>query len=249
MKPQYKLILLASITIIGIAIVFSMNPIVQNIDYHNFIDSKTIFNIPNFNNVISNFGFILLGCFGFIKTITTNKKSNLLYFLLGGIFLTGIGSGYYHWHPNNTTLVFDRLPMVIIFMTFFTFIISNYINSKNREIYLITFLGTGITSVLYWSYTETIGVGDLRSYALVQFLPMLLIPLIIILYRNKNNHSYYIVPILSFYTLAKLSEHFDKFIYTFSKETISGHSIKHVFAAIAAYYIYKWMVTLQNNSR
>ena len=248
MKPQHKLTLLTSITIIGIAIVFSMNPIAQSIDYHNFIDSKTIFNIPNFYNVISNFGFILLGCFGFTKAITKNKKSYLLYFLLGGILLTGIGSGYYHWHPNNTTLVFDRLPMVIVFMTFFTFIISNYISSKNRGTYHITFLGVGIASVLYWSYTERLGVGDLRPYALVQFLPMLLIPLIIFLYRNKNNHSYYIFPVLSFYALAKLSEHFDKFIYTFSKETISGHSIKHVFAAIAAYYIYKWMVTLQKNS-
>lgn len=248
MKPQHKLTLLFFFAIIGIVVVFSMQPIAQDINYHNFTDSSSLFHIPNFYNVISNIGFIVLGIFGAIRVPSTNKKSNLLYFLLVGIFLTGIGSGYYHWHPNNTSLIFDRLPMVIVFMTFFTFIISNYISSKNRGIYLFSFLVTGVVSVFYWSYTESLDVGDLRPYALVQFLPMLLIPLIIILYSNKNNHSYYIFPVLAFYALAKLSEHFDEFIYTLLKETISGHSIKHLFAAIAAYYIYKWMIILQKNS-
>jgi len=243
MKFNYKLTLLSCITIIGIAIVFSMKPIVQNIDYHYFIDSQNIFSIPNFNNVISNIGFVLIGCFGFTKV--KNSENNLLYFLQGGIFLTGIGSGYYHWHPNNTTLVFDRLPMVIVFMTFFTFIISNYISSKNYKIYFSLLLGTGIASVLYWSYTESIEMGDLRPYVLVQFLPLLLIPIILLLFKQKNNNTYYIFPVLAFYILAKLSEHFDKFIYTFSNEIISGHSIKHLLAAMAAYYIYKWMCSLQ----
>lgn len=245
MKSNHKLAILSCIAIIAIAIVFSMNPIAQNIDYHNFIDSRSNFNIPNFNNVLSNTGFILIACFGFTKTVFTNNKSNLLYFLLGGIFLTGIGSGYYHWNPNNTTLVFDRLPMVIVFMTFFTFIITNYITNKNHNIYFTLLLGIGILSVLYWSYTESIGTGDLRLYILVQFLPILLIPIILLLFKKKNNNIHYIFPVLAFYILAKLTEHFDKSIYTISNEVISGHSIKHLLAAIAAYYIYKWMHSLQ----
>jgi len=245
MKFNHKLIFLFSITIIGIAIVFSMKPIAQSIDYHNFIDSQTIFTIPNFNNVLSNAGFILLGCFGFTRAKIKNRKSNLLYFLLGGILLTGIGSGYYHWNPNNTTLVFDRLPMVVVFMTFFTFIIANYINDTKHKTYFTLLLGTGIASVLYWSYTESTGTGDLRPYVLVQFLPLLLIPIILLLFKKKNNNTYYIFPVLAFYILAKLSEYFDEFIYTISKEIISGHSIKHFLAAIAAYYIYKWMNSLQ----
>jgi len=249
MKLNHKLIFLFCISIISIVVVFSMKPIAQDENYHNFIDSRTFFNIPNFNNVISNIGFILIGCFGFTRAKITTKKNNLLYFLLGGILLTGIGSGYYHWHPNNTTLVFDRLPMVIVFMTFFTFIITNYINTKNLKILLTLLLGTGIASVLYWSYTESIGIGDLRPYALVQFLPLLLIPIILLLFKKKNNNTYYIFPVLGFYTLAKLSEHFDEFISTISNEIISGHSIKHLLAAMAAYYIYKWMYLLQKTSK
>jgi len=248
MKDQYKLILLFAIAIIGIIIVFSMQPIAQDIKYHNFTDSYSLFSIPNFYNVISNIGFITLGLYGFLKVLSTNNKNCLIYFLTIGIILTGLGSGYYHWNPNNITLIFDRLPMVIVFMTFFTFIISNYITSKNYKTYFSLFLSTGIISILYWSYTESIDTGDLRLYALVQFLPMLLIPVIILLYKNKNNNSYYIFPVLGLYILAKLCEHFDEFIYYFLKESISGHSIKHLFAAVAAYYIYKWMYSLQKNS-
>ena len=35
--------------------------------------------------------------------------------------------------------------------------------------------------VAHWARTESLGAGDLRPYAIVQFLPMLLIPLTIIL--------------------------------------------------------------------
>ena len=33
-----------------------------------------------------------------------------------GIFLTGFGSSYYHWDPNDDTLFWDRLPMTLCFM-------------------------------------------------------------------------------------------------------------------------------------
>jgi hypothetical protein len=32
-----------------------------------------------------------------------------------GIFLTGFGSSYYHWNPNDDTLFWDRLPMTLCF--------------------------------------------------------------------------------------------------------------------------------------
>ena len=30
--------------------------------------------------------------------------------------LVGLGSSYYHWHPDNHTLFWDRLPMTLVFM-------------------------------------------------------------------------------------------------------------------------------------
>ncbi len=49
---------------------------------------------------------------------------------------------------------------------------------KNRKGTAIPTLAIGIASVFYWQRTEAQGVGDLRLYALVQFLLMLIIPII-----------------------------------------------------------------------
>lgn len=245
MKFQYKIIFLSCTTIICILLVLNLDPIAQDINYHNFTDKVTFLSIPNFNNVISNIGFVIIGIYGLINNYKKIISSPLLILLLLGFFFTGLGSSYYHWKPNNVTLVYDRLPMVLVFMTFFTFIISTYISKKHLLYYSIVFVFLGFGSVFYWSFTESIGNGDLRPYVLIQFLPILLIPLIIILFKNKANKSIYIIPIIGCYIIAKFCEHFDKQVYVFTSELLSGHSIKHLFAALAAYYIYKWMTVLQ----
>lgn len=245
MKFQHKLTLLTSIATICVLLVFFMSPIAQDINYHNFIDNTTFFNISNFNNVISNLGFIAIAFYGLINNKRRLSENPLVLILLLGLLLTGIGSSYYHWKPNNYTLVYDRLPMVIVFMSFFIFIISTYISKKYVVLYGSILIIMGFGSVLYWSYTESIGKGDLRPYALIQFLPMVLIPLILILFKNKDNKSMYIFPVFGCYVLAKLFEHFDKHVFTITNEIISGHSLKHLISAIATYYIYKWMYSLQ----
>jgi len=245
MKFQYKLALLISVATTCVLLVFMMSPIAQDTNYHNFIDNTTCLNISNFNNVISNLGFIILGVYGLIYNMKKIADNALVLILLLGLLLTGIGSGYYHWEPNNFTLVFDRLPMVIVFMSFFIFIISTYISKKHLLIYGSILMLMGFGSVLYWSYTESFNEGDLRPYILVQFLPMVLIPLILIIFKNKKNKSFYIFPVFGCYLLAKLFEYFDKEVFTFTNEIISGHTLKHIISAIATYYIYKWMCSLQ----
>ena len=43
---------------------FLLPPIVQNQDYHDFADQRTLFGIPNFWNVVSNIPFIGIGVVG-----------------------------------------------------------------------------------------------------------------------------------------------------------------------------------------
>jgi len=53
-----------------------------------------------------------------------------------GVFLTGIGSSYYHLYPDNRTLVWDRLPMTIAFMALFGAIVGEYISRRAaRELF------------------------------------------------------------------------------------------------------------------
>ncbi len=124
--------------------------------------------------------------------------------------------------------------MTIAFMGFFSFLISTYISRKAGKQILWPLVAIGLMSIVYWKFS-----GDLRLYVLVQFLPIILTPLILLLYRRSGHISrptgkYFWLMILS-YALAKVFEGYDKLV--FEECCLSGHSIKHLFAALAPVWL------------
>ena len=69
------------------------------------------------------------------------------------------------------------------------------------ETLLLPFLILGPASVLYWRWTD-----DLRLYALVQFLPLLIIAGLLIFYHPKNGGRAQHAFALICYALAKVCE-------------------------------------------
>ncbi len=239
MKKNHKINILLTISFCTIVAAFFSKAIPQNADYHAFADARTILSIANFWNVMSNIPFVIfggLGLFSMQKQAKSNSKDafqlNYLFFFIG-IFLTGFGSAYYHYNPMIDTLVWDRLPMVITFMAFFSIIIGDYIDADWGKKLLFPLQIIGLSSVIYWYVTEQYGVGDLRFYAIVQFLPLLLILLILAFFNQKNTFTPYVFAIIGVYALAKLFETYDAQVFHFTNESVSGHSLKHFAAAIA----------------
>ena len=236
-------ILLVSIGVSLFIAIFFMQPIAQDQVYHQFSDQNTLFFIPNFWNVVSNLPFILVGSMGFFAMHKQAIRGGLpelraIYnaFFIGLIF-TGFGSSYYHWNPNNVSLVWDRLPMTISFMAFFTVILGENISTSFAKKIFYPLLTIGIFTVIYWIMTEMNGAGDLRPYLLVQFLPVIMIPLILWLYPSPFTDQRYILAVLIAYVIAKLLEHFDHEVFEMFG-VISGHSIKHLVAALGTYFFY-----------
>ena len=97
----------------------------------------------------------------------------------------------------------------------------------------------GATSVIYWAWTERQGMGDLRLYALVQFLPMILMPLMLVLYPGSRGSTPWLWSMLAFYLLAKLAESLDGPLY--DAFGLSGHTIKHLAAAAAGLWILRML--------
>lgn len=229
--------ILLLISIVGIIVILFIGPIAQNQEYHLFADHRFLYSIPNFWNVVSNIPFLFVGifgsffCFREVSKNTDYQAVAAFFVFFAGVFLTGIGSAYYHLNPSNETLFWDRLPMTISFMAFFTIVISEFISIKLGARLFIPLLIFGIFSLLYWKITESTGVGDLRFYILVQFLPIILISAILILYKNNNGTALYYL-VLSTYLLAKLFEINDNLIFS-TNHIMSGHSIKHIIAALA----------------
>ena len=85
---------------------------------------------------------------------------------------------------------------------------------------------------MYWYFTESAGYGDLRFYALVQFLPILLIPVIILLFKGRTNTNLYTWLVIAAYLIAKVFETYDDHIFEFTQQ-LSGHTLKHLAAALA----------------
>jgi hypothetical protein len=236
MQKTYVLPALAMFCIIALLL---HGPIPQNQDYHHFADQRNIFGIPNFFNVITNIPFAIVALFG-LREITKadeTKFKNIGFTLFVGFILVTLGSGYYHLWPDNETLVWDRIPITVILMSFFSFLIYDLIDRKTGYKAFIILNLLGIMSVLYWHLGERQGGGDLRWYAMVQFFPVIAIPLILILYKSSFNHYREVIPVFLFFGLAKLAESFDKEIYHLLNQVISGHSIKHLFMAGVEFYI------------
>jgi hypothetical protein len=61
-------------------------PIVQDQNYHDVDDQRTLFGIPHFWNVISNIPFIGIGAVGAVAI----WRSQAIMLLFLGIFLTGL---------------------------------------------------------------------------------------------------------------------------------------------------------------
>ncbi|MFZ2169366.1 MAG: hypothetical protein WAW61_06975 [Methylococcaceae bacterium] len=73
--------------------------------------------------------------------------------------------------------------------------------------------------------------------ALVQFLPVLLISLILWLFNSKLNGDKYIWGVLGAFALAKFIEFLDAPIYS-KLAILSGHTLKHLIAAFATLIFY-----------
>ena len=97
----------------------------------------------------------------------------------GGLLLTGFGSAYYHWEPGNARLAWDRLPLAITLMGLLAATIAERIGVKSGLWLLGPLVALAAGSVIYWHWTEQRGAGDLRLYALVQFYPLVAIPLML----------------------------------------------------------------------
>jgi hypothetical protein len=232
---RYRHTLLAIIVLAAFGLMCTVDPIPQDVAYHQFGDAREIGGLPHFWNVVTNIPFLLVGWFGLSRRKRlAEPESHLAYLVLCiGVLLVGLGSAYYHLAPSTPTLVWDRLPMTVAFMALFAILLGERVFPAYRTGLLWLLLAVGAGSVAYWAWTESLGVGDLRAYALVQFLPLLLIPVILLLFEGKYLRASHLVYALLFYAAAKVFEHFDREVLALSG-AISGHSIKHVLSAMAA---------------
>lgn len=222
--------LLALIATVPLLVLLCLPPIHQDAHYHEFADMRHFLGIPNFADVASNAPFLVVGLAGIMLgargRLTGYSICWFTFFL--GVSMVSVGSGYYHWNPNNDTLVWDRLPMTVGFIGFFMAMVNESVHRKLGTLLLLPGLMLGAASVIYWHYYD-----DLRFYAWVQYAPLLMLPALLALFPKQYSHSYMLLIALACYLLAKLFEAFDREVLAILHGRVAGHAIKHLWAAAA----------------
>jgi len=228
--------LLFAIAAAAVSALVAQGPIVQAESYHQFADQRIISGIPNLWNVASNLPFLAVGLYGLRLLVRGYSRGPLSYLrpayiaFFVSVVLVAVGSAYYHLNPGNTTLVWDRLPMTLAFAAFFVAILGEHVCARCVRLALVPALVMGLLSVLWWQLS-----GDLRSYVLVQYLPVILIPAIVLLYPSRLPGAGWVWAVLGAYVVAKAFELLDAPVYHLLG--VSGHSLKHITAAIGVCFV------------
>ncbi len=229
---------LVGLGLAAVVAVLFLPPLPQDPAYHAFADQRRLLGIPNALNALSNAPFVLVGALGLAlapRAEAIGERAALLT-LFAGIALTGFGSAYYHLAPDNVTLFWDRLPMTLAFMSLLAMTIGERISLRAGRQLLPALLAVGAGSVLYWLLGELAGAGDLRAYALVQFFPLLAIPLMLLLFPPVYTRAGDLIVALGWYALAKVFEALDAQVFAAGR-LVSGHTLKHLASAVAMAWI------------
>lgn len=227
---RWRLAVLAALVIGSLIFMLSKAPFGQDLSYHLFSDSRVFFGIPKFFDVLSNLPFLLVGAAGVRFCWHEHElplRSAWLTFFVG-VAAVSAGSAYYHWAPDNLTLVWDRLPMTVGFMGLFAALLAEYVSVRLARLLLVPALLVGIASVWYWHTFD-----DLRFYYWVQLMPMMVVPALMLLFKPRYSHQWLLLVTLGCYLLAKYTESHDAALFALSQQTLSGHSLKHLLAALS----------------
>jgi len=219
----------------------------QPLSYHHFADQRSWLGIPHFGDVASNLLFLVAGLWGLAFLCRQWSPEHFVearerwpYFLVFlGLVLTAFGSAYYHLAPDSARLVWDRLPMTLVFMPLVASLIAERVSVK-IGLWLLPALTTiGIGSVLQWYSTEQQGAGDLRFYLAVQLYAVLAL-IVAMLLPPRYTRGSDLVVVAGLYVLAKICESADRQVFSLG-HLVSGHTIKHLSAGAAGFWILRML--------
>lgn len=229
----------ATATLGAAALLLLHGPVLQIPGYNDFADHATQLGIPHARNVISNFGFAIVGAWGLLRLWPRRFDPALrrgwwgYALFLAAVTLTAFGSAFYHLAPSNGRLVWDRLPIALACAGLLAAVRAESRAGADGRRDAVLLSLAAVVSVAWWRLTDTPpGSGDLRPYLLIQGLPLVLIPL----WQwtspaSRADRMWFGLAIL-LYVAAKVAELQDQQLFA-ALGCVSGHTLKHLLASLA----------------
>ncbi len=200
---------------------------------HPFVDARTLWGIPNAMDVLSNLPFVLLGAWGLgsvyrVRTLpTATRVSSSVFFI--GFLLTCASSSFYHWAPDAWGLAVDRAGMAFAFAGVLGLAAAERVSQRAAP-----WMCGGVLLAALLSIGLTYAKGAIAPWAVVQFGGMAVVLWAATLRAQPGAIGVRWGVLIAIYALAKLLELGDAAVFQATQGLVSGHSLKHVAASLAA---------------
>jgi hypothetical protein len=212
---------------------------------HPFVDARAFLGIPNACDVLSNLPFFVFGMWGFralycAPTVHRATRQAATVFFVG-LLLTCCSSSFYHWAPDAWGLAVDRAGMAVAFAGVLGLACAERVSLRAAPWVWGSVLATGLLAIVLNLYA-----GAIAPWAVVQFGGMAVVLWMAAQRPLPGALGVRWSVLIAWYVLAKLLELGDATVYEATGHWVSGHSLKHIAASLAAWPVIE---ALRHNAR
>jgi len=235
MKPLSLRETLLALAVLGALLLACFGPpFAQPAGYHAFADRHTRWGVPHGFDVLSNLPFAVLGITGAwllvqVRGAMDRAQQSLAALACAGLVLTTFGSAWYHWRPDDAGLLVDRAAMAVAFAGLLGLAACRV--SERAGLALGAFLMVAAPAALWAWFTS----GNLLPWAVLQGAGMVLLVVVALLPTGPQVLPVRWGVVIALYAFAKLLELGDHAVWQLTDEAVSGHTLKHLVAAAAAW--------------
>ncbi|HBH38034.1 MAG TPA: hypothetical protein DDX06_06565 [Curvibacter sp.] len=215
---------------------------------HDYADQRAWLGLPCALDVLSNLPFALFGLWGprvlgrvpAAALDGTQRALAALFFT--GLVLTAFASGWYHGRADDAGLFIDRVGMSFAFAGLLGLAVASRITARAGAWTAPVVLLWGVLGAwVCWK------LGNLLPWAVLQGAGLALLLVLSWLHPRGLAVRWWLIIVI--YAAAKLCELADHVIYEATGQLISGHSLKHLVAAFAAWPVIRTLQQLGQNAR
>jgi hypothetical protein len=210
-------------------------PLAQPAHYHDFADQRTLGGMPHAMDVVSNLPFAMVGVVGLYclwavppRTVSNVQRAMAVLFFIG-LLLTAAGSSWYHWQPDDAGLAIDRNGMAVSFAGLLGLAVAGRVSERAGAALGLAVLLLAPFSIRSWSSS-----GNVLPWAVLQFGAAVLLAWLALLRPRYWALDIRWMMVIAAYAAAKLLEMHDHEVYRLTDELVSGHTLKHLVAALSA---------------
>jgi predicted membrane channel-forming protein YqfA (hemolysin III family) len=220
--------LIAALLALGLAALFGPTLPATAWPIPHYVDTRTCLGLPNAGDVLSNLAFLVMGVWGLARLHARNDAPVGARCFFVGLILTCIGSSFYHLDPDlPQRLIADRLGMAVAFAGFLGIAAGERVSVRAGRATVMLVMVAGLLAA--WVARE-----NLTPWVVVQFGGIALAVGLALVRPLPGALGVPLGGVLFFYAAAKLLELGDATMFEVTGHIVSGHTLKHLSAALAA---------------